>query len=438
MLAEQLSQLLPFRHACHLKLAFSGGIDSLALLQALVDLRPHADWQLSAIHVNHGLNPDADRWAEHCRQTCDRLDVPLMLESVTVEVRGQGLEAAARAARYTALAAHIGPGDVLLTAHQRDDQLETVFLHLVRGTGAHGLAGMSPSRKFSGGLHLRPMLGFSREAIEHYVRACGLDWIDDASNGNARFSRNFLRHDILPRLKSHWPAAEEVIARSAGHAAAASELLDEIAHEDLQRCAGETPNSLSLGHCQTLTRARQQNLLRHWIARSPLPQASARHIDEIVRQINLPSRSGQALVSWSGGGCYRYRDELVLTDRANVPDDDFEISWDPADVVTIAALGIAVRMTPTTGRGLAAERVEGADIVLRSRRGGESLQLPGRNHRHRLKKLFQEAGVSPLERGRLPLVYVDGELAAVGDRWIADSFAARNQEPGFALEISDF
>ncbi|MCG6976395.1 MAG: tRNA lysidine(34) synthetase TilS [Acidiferrobacterales bacterium] len=438
LLAEQLSNVLPSGRACHLKLAYSGGIDSLALLLALVELRPHATWQLSAIHVNHGLSADADRWVEECRQTCNRLDVPLVVESVAVEVRGQGLEAAARDARYTALSQHIGPDDVLLTAHQRDDQLETVFLHLLRGTGAHGLAGMSASRKFSDGLHLRPMLGFSREAIERYVRAGGLDWVNDDSNDNARFSRNFLRHEILPRLRSRWPAAEEVITRSAGHAAAASELLDEIAHEDLQRCAGKTPNGLSLGHCQNLSRSRLQNLLRHWIAGSSLPQASARHIDEIVRQISRPSRSGQALVAWPGGACYRYRDELTLTGRTEVPDDDFEISWHPEDVVSIAALGIALRMTPTTGQGLAAARIEDAEIVLRNRRGGESLQLPGRGHRHQLKKLFQEAGVSPLERSRLPLVYVNNELAAVGNRWIADSFAARKKEPGFVLEIHDF
>lgn len=437
-LAEQISHLLPRPQAQHLKLALSGGIDSLALLQALVELWPQSDWQLSAIHINHGLSANADHWAEHCQLVCDRLAVPLVVETVAVEPRGQGLEAAARDARYAALARHVGPGDVLLTAHQRDDQLETVFLHLLRGTGAHGLAGMSPSRDFAGGLHVRPMLEFSREAIECYARATGLDWIHDESNDNARFSRNFLRHEILPRLKSHWPAAEVVISRSAGHAAAASELLDEIATEDRRRCIGMTANSLSLVRCRDLSRSRLQNLLRHWIAHSSLAQASARHIDEIVRQISQPSRSGQALVSWPGGGCYRYRDELILTSRTRHPEGDFEIAWNPPDIVTIEQLGIALRMTPTTGAGLAAARIQGAAIVLRNRRGGETLRLPGRGQRHRLKKLFQEAGVSPLERDRMPLLYVDGELAAVGNRWIAESFAARLQEPGFALEIHDF
>ena len=410
----------------------------MALLRALVELRAPAQWQLSAIHINHGLSPAAEEWARHCQEACDRFDVPLKLESVAVVRQGRGLEAAAREARYEALAAHIRADDVLLTAHHRDDQLETVLLHLVRGTGAHGLAGMSPSRVFSGGLHVRPLLTFSRDAIEQYAKDNELDWISDESNDDTRFSRNYLRHEIVPRLKQHWPAAEAVIARSAGHAAAASELLEEIARQDLQLCAGVEANSLSLSGCQALTRSRLQNLLRHWIAASPLAPVSSRHIDQIMQQVQQPSRSGHALVTWPGGGCYRYRDELRLTAHASVPDGDFEISWNPSDVATISALGIAVSMTPATGHGLAAERVRDGKIVLRNRRGGESLRLSGRRHRHRLKKLFQEAGVSPLERDRLPLVYIDGELAAVGNRWIAESFAARNREPGFVLEIRDF
>jgi tRNA(Ile)-lysidine synthase len=437
-LAESLSCLLPPQQDLQLKLALSGGVDSLALLLALTELRPRSQWILGAIHINHGLNPRADDWAEHCYRVCRRLSVPLDVEDVTIVDDGQGLEAAARKARYEALAGHIGPRDVLLTAHQQDDQLETVLLHLLRGTGAHGLAGMAPVRPFSGGLHIRPLLPFGRAALEQYVTATDLRWITDDSNSDTRFNRNYLRHKVLPLLRARWPAADSVIARSAGHAAAASELLDEIAMQDLKACAGSRKKNLSLVRCRQLTRPRLQNLLRFWIVAASVGQASSRHVNEIVNQILYPASTGQALVSWAGGACYRYRDELSLITNDHGLVQDYEIPWHLEESVKIAPLGIEMQWLPATGKGLAASRLRDASVTLRNRRGGEAMRLPGRRHRHKLKKLFQEEGISPRERKRLPLVFVDGELAAVGDRWVAEAFTASDREPGYAVKIREF
>ena len=437
-LAEQLSCLLPAQKSLHLKVALSGGVDSHVLLFALAELRQDAAWHLSALHVDHGLNDSSRGWVEHCRKICQQLAVPLEVETLEVEVGSQGLEAAAREARYAALSRHIGEHDVLLTAHHRDDQLETVLLHLVRGTGAHGLAGMAPVRAFADGKHVRPLLSFSREAIESYAKDLELEWIEDDSNSDTQFGRNFLRHQIVPELKSFWPGADQVIARSAGHAAAAAELLDDLARQDMESCRGETDDSLSLSACARLPRNRLQNLLRFWIRQSSMAQADTRHIDEIVHQIQQPSHTGQALVNWPGGACYRYRDELSLVASADHDVPEYEIRWDPATAITIEPLGIQMRMREIRGTGLAAHKVRGSEVLLRNRRGGESLRLPGRQHHHKLKKLFQEAGVSPRERGRLPLLYINGKLAAVGNRWVADAFAAGKTEDGLAPQILEF
>jgi tRNA(Ile)-lysidine synthase len=435
LLAQQLSLLLPRQRPLHLRVAFSGGVDSHVLLHALCELRSGAHWQLSAIHVNHGLNERSSRWAEHCHRVCRQLDVPLITETVQIDTGDRGLEAAARDARYSAISRHIEMGDVLLTAHHRDDQLETVLLHLVRGTGAHGLAGMAPVRDFSTGKHVRPLLAFNREMIEYYARDVGLEWIEDDSNTDMHFGRNFLRHRIVPALKAHWPGADSVIARSAGHAAAAAELLDDLAQQDIARCRGVNIDSLSLSACAGLPRSRLQNMLRYWIRQSALSPAESRHIEEIIHQVQYPSRTGKALVSWAGGGCLRYRDELSLTTAADEGALEYEIRWDTAKPVIIAPLGIKMDMRAIRGAGLAACKIRGAEVVLRNRRGGESLRLRGRQHRHKLKKLFQESGMSPRERNRLPLIYVDGELAAVGNRWITDSFAAGEREDGLILRI---
>ena len=436
-LAQQLSRLLPRQQPLHLRVAFSGGVDSHVLLHALGELRQRADWRLSAIHVDHGLNAMSSTWAEHCRQVCRQLDIPLAMETVQIDCNGRGVEAAAREARYAALSRHIGEHDVLLTAHHRDDQLETVLLHLVRGTGAHGLSGMAPVRDFSTGKHVRPLLAFSRAEIESYARDAGLEWIEDDSNTDTHFGRNFLRHRIVPALKSHWPGADSVIARSAGHAAAAADLLDDLAQQDIARCRGASVGSLSLSACAGLSRNRLQNLLRYWVRRSALSPAESRHIDEIIHQVRYPSRTGKALVTWAGGGCLRYRDDLSLTAPTDNDALEYEIRWDTARPVTIAPLGIRMHMQAIRGAGLAACKIRGAEVVLRNRRGGESLRLPGRQHRHKLKKLFQEAGISPPERNHLPLLYVDGQLAAVGNRWITDSFAAGDREDGLVLRIHE-
>lgn len=419
----------------HFKLAYSGGIDSHALLHALVHLRADADWQLSVVHVDHGLSPNSGAWARHCQSVCHELNVPCVVERVNVEVQGQGQEAAAREARYRVLAKHIGPGDMLLTAHQRDDQAETVLLHLLRGTGVHGLGGMRQRRPFARGSLLRPWLEISRKTIDQYAHDNHLDWIEDDSNRDQNLRRNFLRHEILPRLRTRWPGADTVLARSAGHAAQASALLDEIARSDQVKCQSREGDGLDISSCQKLDEARLTNLLRYVIRQAGLTLPTSKQLEPIVEHVLFPTSSGTARVSWPGGEYRRYRNQLFFVTQDDMASPDFQIDWQPPAPVAIGPLGIELTVEPVLGQGLTAARLQTGQVQLRNRRGGERLRLAKRAHRHKLKKLFQAAGVAPWERSRLPLIYVDNELAAVGDRWISASFTAAPREPGLRVRI---
>ncbi len=435
-LRDQLAGLIPDFEGKHLTLAYSGGMDSHVLLHLLAQRVNDRKLQLKAIHIDHGMSPQSGEWSEHCADVCEKLAVPLIVERVSVRVADKGPENAAREARYRALAKHMSPNDVLVTAHHRDDQVETVLLHLVRGTGAHGLAGMAPLREFASGLHIRPLLEISHQKIADYARSRHLQWVIDASNEDTSLSRNYMRHEIVPKIRAHWPGAEKVIGRSAGHAAAAVELLEQIAAEDGQHCGLTGDSGLSLCACNALGDARLRNLLRYWVRQSGLALPATCHIDEVVRQIRKPSTTGHAIITWPGGACCRYRDTLSFFSRAANVEYEYDITWNPAQPVVIAPLGIEVSANSAVGQGLALTRVRNASLHLRNRHGGESLRLPGRAHHHKLKKLFQEEGVPPWERSKLPLLYVDGKLAAVGDRWVSQEFVADKNEAGFELKIS--
>lgn len=435
-LRDQIVVLIPDSEEKHLKLAYSGGLDSHVLLHLLASLCADSSWQLSAIHIDHGLSPQSREWSQHCADICENLGVPLVVEQVSVETGDKGPEDAAREARYRALARHISPNDMLITAHHRDDQVETVLLHLVRGTGAHGLAGMAPVRQFAEGTHIRPMLELGRGQIEDYARSQNLQWVNDASNEDTSFSRNYMRHEIVPKLRAHWPGVEQVIGRSAGHAAAAVELLQQIAAKDWQHCGLTGSSDLNLAACSTLSETRLRNLLRFWVFRSGLALPATRHIDEVVRQIRNPSATGHAIINWPGATCCRYRDRLTLQPHLEAIENDYDIEWDTARPVTIEALGVMVTAASAEGRGLSAARLRGGKVHLRNRRGGEVLRPVGRGHHHKLKKLFQEAGIPPWQRDQMPLVYINNNLAAVGDRWVSQEFAAEGNEAGLELKIS--
>ncbi len=448
-LARVLFQDLRLPQDVLLKVAYSGGVDSHSLLHALARLRAAGALRVEAVHIDHRLQPASGEWARHCLQVCAELEV--VCHAVQLDVLstdGVGLEAAARQARYATLKMFVRPDDILVTAHQRDDQAETVLLHLLRGTGVRGLAGMPAIMDFGEGRLARPLLGFSRAAVHAYALAEGLVWVEDGSNDDTRFKRNRLRQQVMPMLEANWPGARVLLARNAGHMRESAELLDEVAKEDLSRCtavfgggragsdaipAKQRSRVLSVSALQTMTASRRRNVLRYWIRTQGFHAPSTLHLDAIEAQICHQSRSSHACVRWPEAEVRRYRDALHVMPPLAAKIEPVDLSWDLAAPLPIPGTGYCLNPMVTVGGGLAHTRFGQKQVRVRLRRGGEECRLPGRDHHQKLKKLLQAYAIEPWLRERLPLVYVDDELAAVGDLWVCEPFAARSGESGTTL-----
>lgn len=429
-LERELAGRVPGWPAAAICVALSGGVDSVALLFACHRIRSaQPGLRLRALHVHHGLQPAADQWLAQCRALCARLGLPF--DAVQLELApaaGESVEAAARVARYRALRERLKPGEALLTAHHQDDQLETVLLQLFRGAGIAGLAAMPAGAPFGPGLLLRPLLGVTRAAIEDYARTQGLEGVEDPGNASARFDRSLLRREITPRLRARWPAVARAVSRSARHAAAAQELLDQLAEMDADGAL--EPGRLQAARLAALPRLRQANLLRWWLRQNALGLPSEARLGAILDDL-LPARADALpVVTWPSGEVRRFRGWLHAMPplRAAEPG---PWSLAPGERLEMAGAG-TLQLTPAIGRGLSAGRFPGP-FEVRLRRGGERLQPQGSPVEKSVTRLLREAGVPPWLRDRVPLLSSGGRLLAVGDRWIASGAAAEATEPGYAV-----
>lgn len=407
--------------------AYSGGRDSHVLLHLLAALRARLGAPLRALHINHGLQAPADAWATHCQQVCQALGIPLQVERVHCQTGpGISVEVAAREARYTAFERLLGDGELLLLGHHLDDQIETLLLRLLRGAGVQGLGGMPPSRPLGRGQLLRPLLEVPVDAITAYARAQGLVWIEDPSNQDDSYDRNFLRNRLLPLLAQRWPGYAGPLQRAAAHAREAAELLDVLAAQDWQLC--QLGDALDLEQLRLLAEPRQRNLLRFWLRRQGLPPPPQERLRTGLQALleAAPDRSPE--LEWGGVRVRRYRNRLLLDRGNDTPAAAF--AWDLARPLDLP--GGQWRVQPATGAGLRAE-LRQRRVEVRFRQGGERCRLAGEPHSRSLKKLLQERGLAPWERQRLPLVYVDGELAAVADLWICEGFQAAAGEAGLMI-----
>ncbi|WP_038436466.1 tRNA lysidine(34) synthetase TilS [Pseudomonas brassicacearum] len=404
-----LTQLSPWRNASTWRIAFSGGLDSTVLLHLLASLsKNHSLPTLSAIHVHHGLQAVADTWPDHCRSVCDALGVPLQVVHVQVQP-GASLERAAREARYGAFLAAIHSNEVLLTAQHRDDQAETLLFRLLRGAGVRGLSAMPRRRPLGPGYLLRPLLDVSRAELEAYATQQGLSWIEDPSNDDHRYARNYLRQRVFPVLTEQWPQASMTLARSAAHMSEAQGLLDDLARIDL---AGATNpgafdwlglRSLELAPLQALSPARQRNAMSHWLASmTTLPDS-----DHWSGWDSLRDAKGDAHPIWrlAGGELHRAGGRVWwLSDHWLRPAPG-AVQWpDPA---------VPLRLPGNGGVTLGGKPPAGP-LCVRYRQGGEVMELPGRGHRD-LKRLLNENAVPAFVRGRLPLLYRGEQLLAVAN-----------------------
>lgn len=386
--------------------ALSGGADSTALLAALTELGLTA----KALHVDHGLHPDSSAWARRCRDLCERLGVELEVIPVTVERRGQGIEAEARRLRYDALAAAAGGGTVL-TAHHAQDQLETLLLRLARGTGIDGLAGIHRFRRHRGTTFLRPLLQVDRGLIDDYVEVRGLRPIADPSNESLEFDRNFLRAQVLPQLVERWPAAPRLSQNLADAAYEQREIQAALAGLDL----GDD-HAPGLDRLLTLTQARRRNALRFLIERAGGAPPTRVRLERVLRELEtVGPESGQHRWQWPGGELRLYRRRLYVLGPVALSSSEPgplspERPW-RGSIGTIA-------LEPKATGGIAARWLKD-DLRVEFRSGGERIRPCGRQHRRSVKSLLREAGIVPWMRPYVPLVYGGGQLLAVADLWLA-------------------
>ena len=428
----QLEQGLAAMPECHgYWVAYSGGGDSTALLHAMARLRPGGK-PVRAVHVNHGLQPEAKEWEERCASVCGALSVPLERRQANLtDEPDDGPEGTARRARYRVLRQVVGDKEALLTAHTREDQAETVLLQLLRGAGPAGLSAMPVCAPFGTGWHGRPLLNSSRDSLMEFLQKEKVEWIEDPSNRDRHFERNFLRHDVLPLLRHRWPAVDSVLARVARHQAEASHLLTDVAAADLLALSGDNVDTLSCEKLRSLPWARQKNLLRLWFRQHGLSIPTEAQLNRVMSEVVADHGRGPSSVIWGGCLVRRYRDQLYAEIRPPAHDASARLVWNLMDPLELAHGQL--RAVTVHGRGLDAGACRGSELSVGFRQGGERLKPAGRQGTHCLKKLFQEKGIPPWERDRLPLVFVAGELAAVAGLWVGDGFLAEENSAGWDL-----
>jgi tRNA(Ile)-lysidine synthase len=406
--------------------AFSGGLDSTVLVHALAGQRRKLSG-LRLLHVDHALQPPSAAWAKSCAAFARSLSLPIeILQADIRRQRGESPEAAARDARYTLLAAAMESGEVLVTAQHRDDQVETLLLQLMRGAGVAGLAAMPECAVFGPGRIVRPLLAIRRADIEQAARAAELRWIEDPSNADTRYSRNFTRHRLLPLIREHWPGVDRALARTARHMADAQALLDERALADL--AAAADGSALSVVALRALPEARRRNALRAFIARAGGEMPENSRLREICGPLLAARADSQPEVRWSNAAMRRRAGRVEIEIAANLPLESVAESWrwQQDRECILNGKGVLVLVNDRAG-SIDLDKLP-AELLLRGRRGGESLRPGPRARTRTLKKLMQDARLSVEERARLPLLFSGegpkGRLIAAGDRWLDASVQA--------------
>jgi tRNA(Ile)-lysidine synthase len=414
--------------------ALSGGLDSTVLLHLLAQLKPRLEFPVRAIHVHHGLQQQADLWQAHCEVLCAEREIPLETHHLNLAPQpGESLEALARESRYQALAKSMSPGDLLLTAQHQDDQAETLLLQLMRGSGPAGLAGMPAQTRFGPGWLVRPLLTVTRQALETYARAHDLSWREDPSNQDLRFDRNFMRHQVIPLLRSRWPAVSETLARSARYSGELLDLVNEEVDEDLDRVRIAHSDALSIPALREFHSVRLRHLLRRWIGSRDATMPNSKKMARIEREAVFGRPDASPEIRWGEWSVRRFRDGLHLLDEP-MPDPFVgSLDWS-GDTPLVLPNGLGQLRAVPADTGVSAANWRTARIEVRFRQGGERCQPAGRGHRHSLKKLLLEWGIPPWERERLPLIYLDGALAVIPGRTVCEGFVAAPGEA--ALQVA--
>ncbi|MCX8987687.1 tRNA lysidine(34) synthetase TilS [Citrobacter portucalensis] len=404
--------------------AFSGGLDSTVLLHQLVQWRAqHPEVALRAIHIHHGLSPHADSWVQHCESVCMQWLVPLVVERVHLEDDGLGIEAQARRARYQAFAQTLLPGEVLMTAQHLDDQCETFLLALKRGSGPAGLSAMGENTPFAGTQLIRPLLAQTREALETWARQHELCWIEDESNQDDTYDRNFLRLRVTPLLQQRWPHFAQAVARSAALCAEQESLLDELLASDLADCI-TAHGTLLLVPLMMMSDVRRAALLRRWLAGLNAPMPSRDGLERIWQEVALAREDASPCFRLGEYEVRRYQSQLWWVKSVDGQSETV-IPW--LEWKTPLALPAGLGSVQLISAGEL--RMPQADeaVSIRFKAPG-LLHIVGRNGGRKLKKIWQEQGIPPWRRDTTPLLFYGETLIAAAGVFVTREGAAEDEE----------
>jgi tRNA(Ile)-lysidine synthase len=418
--------------ATGLVVALSGGADSASLLAAAYLLGAgFRGLPVRAVHIDHGLQTAAASFRESCTALCAGLNIPLAVIPIRVEAPpGASLEAAARDARYAALAEALRPGECLLTAHHREDQAETLLLQALRGAGLKGMSAMPVCRPLGCGWHLRPLLDVSQSDLKALGASISCLSVMDPMNENLRFDRGYLRRQVWPLIESRWPGAAATLARTAQHAAEAQELLDRAAAADVGRL--RDGDALSVPGLRALSFPERINAVRFWLHEAGVEPPSTARLNEALRQIFEAEADHLPAIVWGDHALRRYRQQVFLT-GAHPARLDGTRHWRVAP-------GSRVDLGPDSGTLRWAAQIGGLDVrrlpqtlTVRGRDGGETLKPAVRARTQSVQHLCQSQGVLPWMRDALPLVFADDALIAVADLWSDARWCVAPLEEGLAV-----
>jgi tRNA(Ile)-lysidine synthase len=429
--SAQIAPLLPERSK--IMVGLSGGIDSVVLLHLLHHLSARFSWQLSALHVHHGISRNAGQWAQFCADLCERLHIPLNIEHVDISpLRAHGIEAAARKLRQEVFSRQTC--DFVALAHHADDQVETLLLQLLRGAGVRGASAMPLLFRRDGSPDLvRPLLHCSRQEIRDYAARHDMQWIEDESNADDSYPRNFLRHRILPLLGERFPAYRDTLSRSAEHFAEASHLLDELAQQDAtNHVADET---LAIAALQALSPPRAKNLLRHFLHSLGAPMPQAVQLDDMLRQLCGAREDAAVCIVYGDWQIRRYGDRVYVLHAAGEFDRDFVLPWHGEAELGWPALHSWLSFNPVDSTGISLAKLQRAPVTVRLRKGGEILRPHPNAATRTLKNLLQESKIPPWYRDRLPLLYCGEELVSVPGLAIAAEYLSDGHEAAVRVEL---
>ncbi|SMB82888.1 tRNA(Ile)-lysidine synthase [Pasteurella testudinis DSM 23072] len=419
LLQQQISQ-------ASFLLAYSGGLDSSALLSLFARLKQQLpQLKLRAIHVHHGLSPHADHWAQHCRRQCQRYDIPLIVEKVRLSNQ-KGIEDAARSARYYAFKQHLKPHEILVTAHHLNDQSETLLLALKRGSGIKGLAAMQVRSELWQIPIFRPLLDYSRDQLLDYAQTEGLSWIEDESNQDNRYDRNFLRNHILPPLRERWPQIDRTLQRSAQHCFEQYQLLQELLLPVFEQHYCATDRTLNISGFTKYSRHKQAFLLRLWLEKNALAMPSQRQLSQLIEQVISAAQGKQPQLRLENSIIRRYQQRLYLTPNyADISRQIIKVVFEQ-EIPLPDNLGNLFFQLKTTHIVVIWQKTSGTvkhtlplpnrdqSIQIRFHYSGK-VRLARNRANTDIKKVWQHFAIPPWQRSRIPLVfYAENLICALG------------------------